>query len=298
MTTIDNPLISAKAICSSVNKDNTRLLSIELTSVKWLDAEFEKHRMISSNSSSSRAIPFKRSLDRDVFIPLDIRYNEKGMQGHKQLEQDGIDYIYFKALAEELYEKSVDICKIMDKEIDLHKQHINRFLEPWTVQKKLATANEEWWYAFLELRDSPAADPAIQDLARKIRLVVENTEPTFLYDSEWHLPYVDNEELKSCDTLDNIKRSVARSARVSYDNFSGETSSFEQDSRLHDSLLEMKHFSCFEHQGKACDSYVNPDKSITEIFGSLCLGNTHITKTGKVMSGNINGFVQYRQLVE
>lgn len=293
----DNSLISAKVIEDSITLYKQRLISIELTSPKFIDAEFEKHRMISSNSSSSRAIPFKRTLNRPMFLSTDLRYNEKGMQGHKQA--DDIDSAYFSALAIELFEKTVDTCKVMDKEIDIHKQHINRYLEPWTIQKKVATAHIDEWEYFLGLRDHEAADPNIQDLARKIRIAISESKSNKLTNEGWHLPYVTQEEKLEGLMQENISHSVARCARVSYDNFSGNLSSVEEDFRLASFLGKAKHLSCFEHTAQGTIAYVDvgSDKSFYEIFNSLPVGVTHVNRNGKVYSGNFHGFIQYRQLL-
>ena len=55
--------ISAKIILDSVS-NNIRLTTMQLKAPKFLDAEFEKHRMLSSNSSSDRAIPLEKMLSR------------------------------------------------------------------------------------------------------------------------------------------------------------------------------------------------------------------------------------------
>lgn len=292
---LDHPLISAKVIEDSITLCDQRLITLELTAPKFIDAEFCKHRMLSSNSSSSRAIPFKRTLNRDVFIPINIRLNESGMQGYKQV--DYIDKTYFTALAEMIYESSVDVCKIMDTEIDLHKQHINRYLEAFQIQRKVATGHIDEWKYFLSLRDAPNADPAIQDLARKIRKAIDNSTSNLLNDEEWHIPYLSEVEKKNLNLKEKLYHSVSRVARVSYDNFDGELSTIEQDEKLYNFLLESRHMTPFEAQAKPLVAYADMSKSIEETFSSLPKGATHITKEGKIYSGNFHGFVQYRQLL-
>lgn len=291
---VNNDLISAKQIKYSMSEDGVKLMTLELTAPKFIDAEFEKHRMISSNSSSSRAIPFKRTLDRDVFVPTDVRYNEKGMQGYKKV--DDIDKTYFTALSEEMYDNSVAVCKTMDKELDIHKQHINRFLEPWTIQRKVATANIQWFEYFLELREAPNADPNIQDLARKMRIEMEKQPPEHLENGEWHIPYLSEIEEENMNIKEKLYHSVARCARVSYDNFEGELSNIEQDKNLYDFLIEAKHATPFEHQAKAIMAKVDTGISIYDSFRGLPPGVTTIARDGEIMSGNFNGFIQYRQM--
>ena len=50
-------MIEAKIILDSISTHGIRLTTIQTKAPKFLDAEFEKHRMISSNSSSDRALP-------------------------------------------------------------------------------------------------------------------------------------------------------------------------------------------------------------------------------------------------
>ena len=291
----DNPLISAKLIkYTKTVEDKEEMFTIETHSPKFLDAEVEKHRTLSSNSSSSRAIPFKRTLDRFVFIPTDVRHDEKGMQGFKKL--DDTDQIYFNALAEELYDKAIDICRTMDKELNIHKQHINRFIEPWTVQKKVITGNRRWFEYFLGLRDAEDADPNVQDLARKIRIEMNKQEPKLLAEGKWHIPYISKEE-NDFPINEKLYHSVARCARVSYDNFDGELSKLEQDKNLYFFLMEAKHLTPFEHQAKAIVAKIDTALSIQDIFNSLPSGVTHITRDGSVMSGNFRGYIQNRQLI-
>ena len=71
--------IYAKVVAASIAND-IPIYTLETKAPKFIDAEFEKHRMLSSNSSSSRAIPFK-NLD-EVYFPFDVRENQKGMQGY------------------------------------------------------------------------------------------------------------------------------------------------------------------------------------------------------------------------
>ena len=80
--------IGAKVLAHSVNyaNENHQLITIQTIAPYFLDAEIEKHRMISSNSSSNRAIPITKTTTADYFIPEDVRFNQKGMQGELRVE--------------------------------------------------------------------------------------------------------------------------------------------------------------------------------------------------------------------
>ena len=65
--------IEAKIIADSINPQGDRLTSILVTFPRIILAEVNTHRMLSKNTSSSRAIPFKKmveSVQNNPFIPI------------------------------------------------------------------------------------------------------------------------------------------------------------------------------------------------------------------------------------
>ena len=140
------------------------LITFVIKAPKFLDAEIEKHRMFSSNSTSDRAIPFDRMKDAEFFIPRDIRKNQKGMQGFEQVDEETKDS--YRWDVKELRDEIIDTLSLYP---EVHKQHSNRYLLPWAYQTKIITTNNDWFNYFEALRDHPAADPAIQELAKKMR---------------------------------------------------------------------------------------------------------------------------------
>ena len=65
--------ISATIVADSVNKQGDRLTSLLITFPRILLSEINTHRMLSKNTSSSRAIPFKKmveAIENDPFIPI------------------------------------------------------------------------------------------------------------------------------------------------------------------------------------------------------------------------------------
>jgi thymidylate synthase ThyX len=299
-----NNLISAKLIEKTESAFGDVLVTIETTSPKFLDAEVEKHRMISTNSSSSRAIPFSRASLGEVFLPEDIRKNEKGMQGYDSLDE--IDTLTFQTITMEMYDYVSERLSVLWKMFTPHKQHLNRYLEPWTVQKKIWTANEEWFEYFFSLRSAKDADPNIQDLSKKIEIALNSAKPKNY--REWHIPYITQAEwelyYKNKKTLEELLiHSVARCARVSYNNFDGSLSTIDQDQRLFDFLKESRHMTPFEHQAQLfLDNKVSENnatlyglKEYLENTGQK--GITHIDLDGYFHSGNFKGFAQLRQML-
>jgi len=76
--------ISAKIIADSKNEHGQRITSFVLTFPRHILAELNTHRVFSRNSASSRAIPFKRMVEKckeDPFIPIAWQKDHSGMQG-------------------------------------------------------------------------------------------------------------------------------------------------------------------------------------------------------------------------
>ena len=239
----------------------------------------EKHRMISSNSSSDRAIPFDKMIGSEYFLPSDVRLNEAGMQGSQKLLLDEL-----RLFQKDLVLLREDIIETLLNWKHVHKQHLNRYLLGFSMQDKVMTANKEQFDYFFSLRDSEHADPAIQELARKMKQAIEQSVPQKLEAGEWHLPYIQESERGNI----NAKfYSVARCARVSYLNHDQTKPAPEKDIALYNKLLKHKHLSCFEHVAR-------PMTKITVLGAD---GVTHMDKHHRLWSGNFCQWVQFRQLV-
>lgn len=65
--------ISAIIVADSINLQGDRLTSLLITFPRILLSEVNTHRMLSKNTSSSRAIPFSKMVEavqKDPFIPI------------------------------------------------------------------------------------------------------------------------------------------------------------------------------------------------------------------------------------
>jgi len=284
--------ITAKIIADSISQSGIRLTTIETQAPKFIDAEFEKHRMLSSNSSSSRAIPFGPL--KEMYTPEDIRKKQKGMQGYEQIEIR--DRGRFKFDIESYY----DDLQVMLHEYEniIHKQHLNRYLEPWMLQKKIVTATE--WDNFFKLRLAKDAQPEIQELARCMKEAMDESTPEVLKPGEYHLPYINIfEELNVNNVgIENaIKCSIARCARVSYNNHDGSQPDINKDIELYNFLLSSGHMSPFEHcltpmkESHLTESRLKAGKDWER-------GTTHLDRDGRYWSGNARGWLQWRQIIE
>lgn len=304
--------ILVKVIAHSVNEDGLEMITLQSTAPKFLDAEVEKHRMISTNSSSDRAIPMNRMVSRPWFLPVDVRLNQKGMQGYEVASPEQVET--FHAAIKALHQHTCDILGLFEH---IHKQHLNRYLLGFSFQSKVMTATRDQWDYFNGLREAKDADPAIYDMARKARMVVEGdiieaierSEPTFLEAGEWHTPYYldgywkpsksrDGEVLDANNyTLEGaLKVSAARCARVSYDNFDGDPSKVEEDKFLHDWLITNLHFTPLEHQATPMrQQSLGMGAEAKDITGHAEKGVTHMDTKGNFWSANFKGWLQYRK---
>jgi thymidylate synthase ThyX len=144
--------IKAEIIAHSINQQGDELISVLCTFPRIILAEVNTHRMLSKNTSSSRAIPFNKMVEAvqtNPFIPIAWQKDHKGMQGNEYL-------VGFEAeVAERNWiiarDKAVMMATHMN-EGDITKQLCNRLLEPFMWTTMLITGPKEGWDNFFNLR--------------------------------------------------------------------------------------------------------------------------------------------------
>lgn len=244
---------SAKVIADSVNPSGDRLTTFVLTYHRLVHSEFLTHRMLSKNSSSSRALSISVLIDRvieDEVFPLHWGKNQKGMSAKEEIENiPRAMEIWEEARNSAIYHAT------QLQELGLHKQVVNRLLEPFSSITVICTGTE--YQNFFNQRCHPDAQPEIQALANKMKAAYDASVPHEIPAGRWHIPFVNFEDVDYAKTLHTdpesiyqllIKIAVGRCARVSYLNHDGK-SDIMADIKLHDRLLNSKppHFSPFEH---------------------------------------------------
>lgn len=290
---------------------NDELVTVCVKNPKFLDAEFEKHRMLSSNSSSDRAVPFSKILKREPYLPLDVRTNDRGMQSETKLDEESLEYFY-----NDLTYLHREIVSILEQWKDqVHKQHLNRYLLPFSFQYKVLTGTVQQWRYFLKLRNRSDVDPNFQIIAKELEKEIAKSAPNNINNS-WHLPFITQEEQNDNElplkTL--IEMSIARCARVSYENHYGKRPSVEEDRDLAHILLERPyesthkgvsvdindpiHATTSEHQAVPMPSIDLDNVSIRQLDQVLPVGITSVTRDGELWSGNLRNWIQFRKLVE
>jgi thymidylate synthase ThyX len=238
-----------KILASSKFIDST-IITMELTYPRFIHSEFMTHRQFSRNAASSRAIPISKMI-KDVVenpvIPINWGKNQKGMQAGEEAGKD--IQLFCEGTWLQARDLSVGKVKLLDS-VGIHKQIVNRLLEPWMWITVIATGNKGAWNNFFALRCHPEAEPHIQKIAYMAREEIRKDIPKQLNKLEWHLPLIGFDGDENLSDEDKIKVSVGRVARVSYLTHEG-IRDVGKDIDLHDRLMESKHFSPFEHIAKA-----------------------------------------------
>lgn len=235
-----------KILADSISPDGVRLTTFQLRYWRPIHSEIMTHRVFSRNAKSSRATPtaiLTENVKKDCWGPAHWGINQKGMSAKTELNS------MEKIQAEMLWEtfargtgQFAELCA--NTGINLHKQIINRILEPYTYIDVVLSSTD--FKNFFKLREDEHAQPEMQDLARTMHRCLDENVPTALKEGEWHLPYITLTEKELADTETLKKVSAARCARVSYKAFDG-TTSIEADIELANKLIENKHMSAFEH---------------------------------------------------
>lgn len=248
--------ISAEVICDSVYSEDSRLriTTLRLIYPRFIHSEFMTHRVFCRNASSSRAIPVRRmiaNIRRDPAMPVHWGSNKPGMQAGEEVVGAKL------ALMKGLWLGGMWIMTtlaLIAARLGVHKQVVNRMVEPWSHIMVVVTATE--WANFFRLRRHKDADPTMQALAEAMWDAMVKSRPHSLKKGEWHLPFITSAERVASyadkgRTQTIIARSAARCARTSYWNFDGKATTPEDDDRLVEKLLTGPiHASPFEHQAR------------------------------------------------
>ena len=309
--------ITAKVVCDSVSEQGVRLTTFEIEYPRFIHGELMTHRVLSKNSSSSRAIPIQKMLDQienNMAVPIYWGKNKSGMQAVEEVSKQSI-----RSAIDQWGFAYADVKHVVGRmlELGLHKQVPNRLTEPFQMMKVVITGTD--WDNFFNLRIHPDAQPEICMLAYKMYRAMEKSEPYELKAGQWHLPYCFvsyqgdydlysmfyyNEEVEhTCEhvmTLEEaIKYSAASCASVSYRT---ENMTLEKADKIFDMLIkaEVIHSSPFEHLATPVKpkynelGYVRVNCSEPDSWED---GITHVNKQGELCSGNLRGFIQYRHLL-
>lgn len=296
------------SIIASVVQDSVcngkRITTFELEYPRFIHSEFMTHRLFSRNAASSRAIPVSKMLgliELNPAMPVHWGKNEPGMQAWEELPGELMD------VAVSLWRKGAREVASLAKslaDIGVHKQVVNRILEPFQIIKVVVTATE--YDNFFWLRNHPDAQPEIKALAGTMLHALDGSKPFKLNAGEWHVPYVNRDRNQKGEIVysagptelsveDALKVSSSCCAQVSYRLLD---TSIEKALFVYRRLVESEpvHASPFEHQARAME-FVNIKDQDIYLWDVFKEGATHIDRNGDVWSGNLCGYVQHRQLI-
>jgi thymidylate synthase ThyX len=240
---MEQPTIYAKIIADSINLTGQRLTTIEVRYPRFIHSEFMTHRAFSRNAASSRAIPNNKLVSQvrnNPAEPIAWGRNRSGMSADTELDDEMIATI--RREWHELARHTADVAERWAG-MGLHKQVVNRVLEPFLPITVIVTATE--WNNFFVQRISTHAQPEIEKLATEMKSALDGNKPETLRAAEWHTPYVTPAEM-DLPIFQRCKISVARCARVSYLNHQG-VRDLDADVKLYERLLSDGHHSPFEH---------------------------------------------------
>ena len=248
----------AEVIADSVNELGDRLTTMVIQFHRFILPEVNTHRMLSKNTSSSRAIPVNKLLEQVEEIeayPLFWGANCKGMVAKQELSEQ--DQRKAKMIWRHARLMAITQVKALMAigESGVHKQTVNRLLEPFLTTTMIISGTNQAssWQNLFNQRCHEDAQPEFRALAIAMREAYKASEPMQLNTGDWHLPFIDFADDDMAvhgwvNSKDFIKIAVGRCARVSYLNHNGDRDS-DADIALHDRLLASKpaHLSPFEH---------------------------------------------------
>ena len=292
--------IKATVLADSINPSGVRITTFELEYHRYFHSEMMTHRVFSRNSASSRAIPVAKIIEQvrnNPAIPVHWGKNQAGMQANEELtEEQKIDALaaWLNAAQDAAFSAENMLA------LGLHKQVVNRILEPFQIMKVVVTSTE--WENFFWLRDHKDAQPEIRVLAQQMKKAMQESEPVELQYGMWHLPYVRqvvNAGVQVCfdeqgnviDIEKAIKISCSSCAQVSYRKLD---TSLEKAEVIDDKLVnsEPVHASAFEHVAKCFPCFEMSDGWTHEKANK-----PYWKDIGEMWSGNFREWIQYRQLI-
>lgn len=256
---------------------------------RFILAELNTHRAVSKNGASSRAIPVAQQIKRvqdNPVVPIHFGLNQAGMSADTEVDENTKN----KGVYEWLFNanRSVVGAQILQG-MGVHKQVVNRIMEPYSFMRMVVTATE--WDNFFWLRLHKDADPHIAELARVMLHAYQQTPAVVLTKDCWHTPFFAQgfwspivENAHGITAQEAIEHSMSCCAQTSYRKLDMST---EKTEAIVERLFngERVHASPSEHIAKPIEfTHCNP-----------FIEATHIDSQDNLWSNNFKGWYQYRQ---
>lgn len=232
----------ATCLGCTAEKWGTDIVTWELVYPRYIHSELMTYRTFSRNASSSRATPLSLTIDEVRHDPVFFDYvgkNQRGMTAGEELSPKEL---------KEFYDDWVKLGSSVAAEVErmaekygIHKQTLNRALEPWLRIRTLVTTTE--YEHFFSQRLAADAQPEMQSLATAM---YKSMQAADIRDGTIHMPYSD--QFDEATVGANMVRCVAACARVCVGKNNGQRkTTLEEDARFVADLWRKDHRSPFEH---------------------------------------------------
>ena len=307
--------ISVQIVEDSITQHGHRMTTMVWEYPRMIHAEVLRHRTLNHSVSSSRAIPIDKVVDQVInnpAKPLMWGKIKKGMVADGSItaeEQLQADDVWASGA-----QKAVETAKDLQV-LGIHKQTANRVLEPWQNIREVVTGTD--FENFFKLRISEFAQPEFHELALLVYKARQASVPRPLGEDDWHMPYVDwiprkhkwaivNDQglTELLDFEDAVNVSMSCCAQASYRTLNNSVSTAK---RITSNLLfsDPCHASPAEHIGRPFSEKEYQVRKDAKINLVSCLitdagcDQSYANQTADrlLYSGNLKGFVQYRNLI-
>ena len=179
--------IWVELIKDSVSPQGNRFITMQSHYPRYIHAQRLKHRMDSVNTASSRAIPVKRMIEiikENTVLPIKFGSNQRGMISGDEVDRREAERHWLRGSA-----LALDVAKDLN-ELNVHKEVVNRVLEPYMYIMEVGSATE--WNNKFHLRIAYDAQGEINELVKGMKYCYDHSNPMLLEHGEWHVPYVDS----------------------------------------------------------------------------------------------------------
>lgn len=246
-TTVKKGEVLCTTIADSISKKGIRISTVELVYPRYIHSELLTHRMFSRNSASSRCTPVVTNVHEVINDPA--FFNHVGLNTDCLSTKEGLSSDKLADFEREWKALGHYVADIVDSwaiKYNIHKQVLNRPLEPWLRIRTLVTATE--WDNFFQMRCTKYAQAEIRDLANAIGESIGMSLPDTK--SGKHMPYITDADRNLGFTDEQLSQiSAARCARVSYARLGAIDRTIEDDFMLFKKFMSSvpKHLSPLEH---------------------------------------------------
>lgn len=189
-------------------------------------------------------------------------YNSFGKENIHRIMDEGFNDDDLKKVNITLsyYDISVSRAKQDDKYVlpleflNIHKQTLNRYLEPFMWHTVVVSGTD--WENLIALRTHGDAQEEINKPVDLLTQAFELSTPRQLEVGEWHLPFVQEDEREKANNNPEKWRyvSVGRCARTSYETHEGKRDSEKDLDLAKVRLMPHGHMSPFEHVATPLDN--------------------------------------------